>query len=299
MSNTTLYPTRLFGQRKWTGLFFNKNPNTVTYEDVQKFKEYLQYALHVENLSPKQIATRHNFVSGDFGTVIKNCFQLKLKDLKTAQKNTALQKGNIVTDKKVIYNQKCAFKLSQQDMIRIPGFDLLVEHGIYHAVKNPNGIVRDHILSRAEGYQKGYDPKIISHPANCQFITNADNIKKSSSSDITYKQLQERIALWDQQTPLLQVKERRKVPKSSEHIEKIRASINDRYAKIKSGELTITKNSGRSGRPETFSKKHDWAVINALLQTLLTLSAVSKQLNISYEDLKKAKAKGLIKKPFD
>lgn len=296
MSNTNLYPTRRFGQRKWTGLFFNKHPDTITYDDVHQFQAYLQQAIHVENLSPKQLATRHNFVCTDFGAIIKSCFKIKLKDLKTAQKNTAIQKGNTVTDAKSLYYQQCEFKLSQEEMTRIPGFDLLIEHGIYHSVKNPNGIVRDHILSRSEGYQKGYNPDQIRHPANCQFMTNYENIKKNSSSDITYDQLLARIASWEKQTESMPVTERRKVSMTKEHIENIRLAINARYQKIKSGELPGPKNN--IGRPETFSKKHNWADINTVLQTVLTLSAVSKQLNISYEDLKKAKSKGLISKPL-
>jgi len=292
MSNTNLYPTRCFGQRKWTGLFFNKDPDTVTYDDVHQFQAYLQQAIHVENLSPKQLATRHNFVCTDFGAIIKSCFKIKLKDLKTAQKNTAIQKGHAVTDAKSLYYKQCEFKLSQEEMTRIPGFDLLIEHGIYHPAKNPNGIVRDHILSRSEGYQKGYNPDHIRHPANCQFITNYENIKKNSSSDITYDQLLEQIALWEQKSQSMPAKERRTVPRTKEHIENIRLAINARYQKITSGELPGLKN--HIGRPETFSKKYNWEEINLLIDSGLSLPAIARQLQISYYDLIKARSKGFI-----
>jgi hypothetical protein len=294
MSNTNLYPTRRFGQRKWTGLFFNKHPDTVTYDDVHQFQAYLQQAIHVENLSPKQLATRHNFVCTDFGAIIKSCFKIKLKDLKTAQKNTAIQKGNAVTDAKSLYYQQCEFKLSQEEMTRIPGFDLLIEHGIYHSVKNPNGIVRDHILSRSEGYQKGYNPDHIRHQANCQFITNYENIKKNSSSDITYDQLLERITSWEKQTESMPATERRKVPMTKEHIENIRKSIIERYRKIQSGEIPRPSKSG--GRPETFSKKHNWDYINGLLETGATFKQISAQEKMSFWDLVKAKRLGYIRK---
>lgn len=301
MSNTNLYPARLFGQRKWTGLFCNKSPDTVTYDDVEQFRQYLHNAIHVENLSPKQIAARHNFESSNFGTIMAVIFKIKLKDLRTAQKNSAIQKDRVLTDAKSLYYKQCGFKLSQQDVTRVPGFDLLIKNGMYHPVNNPNGMVRDHILSRSEGYQKGYDPAIISHPANCQFITNYENIKKNSASDITYEQLLVRIQLWNQEGLALPITQRRKVAKLPEHVEKIRASINARYQKIKAGEIPALNKNGKlstGGRPETFSKKYNWTEINVLIEKGFTLMAVSRHLQISYDDLKKAKYKGLIKKPL-
>ncbi len=64
------------------------------------------------------------------------------------------------------------------------------------SLENKTGVVRDHILSRKDGWVNGIEPQIISHPANCQFLTLSDNSKKGDRSWITYEQLLERINVW-------------------------------------------------------------------------------------------------------
>jgi len=196
------------------------------------------------------------------------------------------------------YYSLCKFKLSQKEMEQIPGFNLLKIHGMYHPVRNPLGMVRDHILSRAEGYLKKYNPAHIRHPANCQFITNLENIKKNMHSDITYEQLIERITLWEQNIVPLLSKERRKIEKSPAHIENIRISIIRRYADIRSGKLTSDMGTSlKAGRKETFSHKHDWSVINELILQGHTLASITRMLPISIDDLTKARRQGLISRP--
>lgn len=56
----------------------------------------------------------------------------------------------------------------------------LVEHGIF-GKQNPKGWVRDHIVSRMIGFEFDIPAFIIRHPANMQFISHADNIKKGFS----------------------------------------------------------------------------------------------------------------------
>lgn len=156
-------------------------------------------------------------------------------------------------------------------------------------------MVRDHILSRSEAYQKGYDPAHIRHPANCQFITNQENIRKNSHSDITYEQLLERISLWEKNVVPELAKERRTVEKSSQHIVNIRNSIVNRLNKIRAGEITSTMGKV-GGRPATFHKKFEWDVINQDIKSGLTYSEISKLRNISYAQLRKAQRLGLIRR---
>lgn len=296
MSNASnLYPKRRSAACKYAGIYLKKNPDEITYTDIQVFKEYLYDAIHNQNLSPKQISTLNEFNSSNFCGIITGSFGIKLKDHKSAQRNTAIQKGNMITDHKRLYYKQCEFDLSQKEMTKIPGFDLVIKHGMYHPVNNPNGAVRDHILSKAEAYQKGYDPSHIRHPANCQFITNQENIKKNSHSDITYDQLLERISLWEQNVVPELSKERRIVEKSPEHIENIRKAIVNRYEKIRSGEI-IVGGDGRKGigRPPTFHKKHDWDLINQDILDGLTRKQICEKRNITIDTLMGAKRKGLV-----
>lgn len=55
---------------------------------------------------------------------------------------------------------------------------LLNECGVFHSIKNKNGVVRDHIYSRRSGLENGVFPEILRHPVNCQLLTNVDNSKK-------------------------------------------------------------------------------------------------------------------------
>lgn len=288
-----LYPKKRVTTRAFVGVYLNKDPELITYADIEIVKNYLNKCINIENLSPKQIADKHHFVVADFGWIIKTHFDIKLKDHKTAQKNTAIQKGIVLTDAKYLYYKECEFNLSKQEITQIPGFDLLIKRGVYHPIKNPNGMVRDHILSRSEAYQKGYDPAHIRHPANCQFITNYENIKKNSHSGITYEQLLERISLWEQNLVPELSKERRVVEKTAEHIENIRKGVIARLDKIRSGE--ISSNMGKAGgRPATFHKKFEWHIINQDIKNGLTYSEISKLRNISYAQLRKAQRLGLI-----
>lgn len=285
-----LYPKRQHATIKYTALLLNKIPHTITYSDVAQFKDAIHKMVWTDNLSPAQIAVRLGITHTNFGMYITKCLYLPLRDLKSAVKNTAIQQGTARTDEKDIYYSECEFKLSQDEMVRIPGFHLITEIGIYHSVNNPNGAVRDHILSKAEAYQKAYDPTHIRHPANCQFITNYENIKKNRHSDITYEQLLDRISLWEQHIVPELDKERRTVIKTLSHLDNISKGVRSRLDKIKSGEI-----SGKiGGRPATFHTKHDWATINDDISKGLTRAEIYALRGCSMHDLAKAKRLGLI-----
>lgn len=127
--SSDLYPKRRVTTREFAGVYLNKDPELITYADIEIVKNYLNTCINIENLSPKQIADKHNFVVGDLGWIIKTHFDIKLKDHKTAQKNTAIQKGVALTDAKYLYYKECEFNLSKQEMTQIPGFDHLIKRG--------------------------------------------------------------------------------------------------------------------------------------------------------------------------
>ena len=296
MSNkkSELYPRKKFATRKLASLYLNKNSADITYHDIELLKNYLNIELHTNNLSPAQIAIKLGHSTPHIHHIIHG-IGLKTKDVKTAVNNTKRQLGLIRTDEKYTYYKECEFNLTRAEMEKIPGFYLLLENGIFHPVKNPNGAVKDHILSRAEAYQHGYDPAHIRHPANCRFITNMENLKKSSSSDITYEELLKRISNWENNVVPTLNTIRRPVQKTPEHIEKIRQSTIAYYEKVKSGEIKSTREKSISiGRKPTFHTRYDWGPINEDVRNGLSRTDICKKHGITIHTLTKAKLLRLV-----
>jgi hypothetical protein len=69
------------------------------------------------------------------------------------------------------------------------GVEKLRSIGIFHYKNNPNGVVRDHKVSRRDGLYHGVFPEIIRHPCNCQILTNSENTSKGSKSSISIEEL--------------------------------------------------------------------------------------------------------------
>jgi hypothetical protein len=78
----------------------------------------------------------------------------------------------------------------------IKGTGLIEEYGIFNSISNSKGVVRDHIFNRRDGLAMGVFPEILRHPANCQIITHADNVKKRSNSEKTLDRLLQDILEW-------------------------------------------------------------------------------------------------------
>ena len=95
----------------------------------------------------------------------------------------------------------CQFKFSLNEYPDKFDFDLVKKYGWYSAKNrgnNLNGVSRDHMFSIKEGFLQNIDPKIISHPANCQLLRHEDNFhKKGCKCSITLEELQKRINDWD------------------------------------------------------------------------------------------------------
>lgn len=104
--------------------------------------------------------------------------------------------GKKITDEKYVYWKNCQFRFSPYKYPNMEGYDLLLKYGIYHPIKNPNGITRDHIFSIYDGFKKGINPKYIRHPANCRLVFLSENSSKNTKSSISEKELFERIENW-------------------------------------------------------------------------------------------------------
>jgi hypothetical protein len=99
------------------------------------------------------------------------------------------------------YRLDANFKFNLKDYSDEFDFSLVKEHGWYSPTnKNNNldGVSRDHMFSVREGFEKGVDPKIISHPANCRLMIHTENISKNKKSFITIEELLDRIEKFEQ-----------------------------------------------------------------------------------------------------
>lgn len=55
---------------------------------------------------------------------------------------------------------------------------LLSQIGLFNAVKNPKGLVRDHKYSRYKGFENKVFPVLVRHPANFRLVTSSENVAK-------------------------------------------------------------------------------------------------------------------------
>ena len=97
--------------------------------------------------------------------------------------------------RKIEYYEKTKFNLVGT-IHKVDGYELLVKYGMYNRKTNPGGVVRDHIISKNFGFKNNIDPYLLSHPANCRFIFQIDNAKKSSKSLMTIEDLLLKIENW-------------------------------------------------------------------------------------------------------
>lgn len=97
-----------------------------------------------------------------------------------------------------LYYIQCAFKFSKTLYKYLPGYELLEQYGWYKPIKNNRlGATKDHMVSIYYGWTHNIDPKIISHPANCQIMLLSDNSSKGEKCSITIEQLLKRIEQWE------------------------------------------------------------------------------------------------------
>lgn len=195
---------------------------------------------HLESgMSPAEIRDHYHLNYTDFGMFIKKC--LELKTLRDAAINLAEKSGRRVTDEKILYYKACQFNFDPYSMPNIPNYHLLLERGVYHPLTNPSGMCRDHMVSVAYGWRYNIPSEIISHPCNCQYLSNIDNLSKNDKSSMTIEELKERIASQDM-SPI--INQAVLLPKSQEHKDKI-SRTNSLYRMVTNGSqnLRILKSS--------------------------------------------------------
>ena len=184
-----------------------------------------------DGMSPAEIKKLYGIEYTDFGMFLKKCLGLTLLTKKDAVNNFYKKVGKSVTDEKLLYRKACEFSFDPYSLPHIPGYDKLLESGIYHPVKNPDGVCRDHMVSVAYGWRNKIDPTIISHPCNCQFLPNYDNLVKNDKSCLQIDELILRIQTMDM-SPVRN--ESKTLLKSDSHKKKI-SEKNSQYMTITNG----------------------------------------------------------------
>ncbi len=98
------------------------------------------------------------------------------------------------------YRKQCAFRFSIKQFPHEFDLSLIQKYGWYKAKNhgnNLNGVSRDHKYSILDGFLNHVDPKIISHPANCELMCHSKNSSKHSKSSISLEKLLDRIKIWE------------------------------------------------------------------------------------------------------
>lgn len=77
-----------------------------------------------------------------------------------------------------LYYKECDWVGNVLDYLSEEETNLLKENGVWNAKHNKKGFVRDHKLSRKEGWLLNVNPKIMRHPCNCSLLTHRENVQK-------------------------------------------------------------------------------------------------------------------------
>lgn len=91
------------------------------------------------------------------------------------------------------YRYKARFKINSENISTIKGYDLFLKLGRYHPTDNPNGVVKDHMVSVDFGRRNNIPPEVIGNLMNCEFLSFRDNLKKSNDCSMTIEKLLKRI----------------------------------------------------------------------------------------------------------
>jgi YHS domain-containing protein len=110
-------------------------------------------------------------------------------------------KGRIVKYDLNCYRRMAKFNFNLATYPEEFDFSLIKKFGWYSPTNkkdNLGGVSRDHIVSVKFGFINDIDPKIISHPANCQLLVHNENISKNHRSHMSLENLLLRIGWWEQ-----------------------------------------------------------------------------------------------------
>ena len=197
----------------------------ITYHDLYILKKIFSKLMYGDGLSPKNIQNKFSIdIKSCLGVFMKRTLKIKSRNFSDAAKNYRKNIGDI-PEKRRQYRLDANFKFSPYIYPNIPGYDLLLERGMYHPTKNPDGMTRDHILSIEYGYRNNIDPELLKHPANCQFLTMKENAAKGTKYGMIENELKERIKQWNYDNIKPANTSYKKLPKTEEQKIKISESL--------------------------------------------------------------------------
>lgn len=189
-----IIPMKFTGIIKHTKKILNLDSSTyVTAQHVITVSALLQS--HLDNdMSPEQIRQLYDIQHSNFNMGLKSFPGVTTKtSAENGQRLCRIHEATTDISARKLYAKRCQFKFDSYLMPKVPGYDKLLELGMFHATKNPGGVCRDHMMSIEFGFRNNIPHDMLSHPANCQLITNHENITKGTGSILTEAELHNRI----------------------------------------------------------------------------------------------------------
>jgi len=162
----------------------SKALKNIRYSNRKRRPEWLEYYEHHPNRC-KQCNTTLNYKKRN------NKFCTRLCGNKYARKTISEYRK---------YQLDTKFNFNLSDYSDEFNFKLIEQYGWYTAKNrgdNHTGVSRDHMFSVNAGFAAGIPPGIISHPANCNLMIHANNVKKYTNCSITIDELKYKIEQWN------------------------------------------------------------------------------------------------------
>jgi len=188
-----IHDNDLFCSKSCSNSYSNKNRKGISYNLTEEGLNTLRNSAFLNfGIKPKEKVEK----------ICIECGQMFSNDNKKFCGNNCKKNYHVKnTEPYQRYKQLANFKFNLKDYSDEFDFSLVKEHGWYSPTnKNNNldGVSRDHMFSVREGFEKGIDSKIISHPANCRLMIHNENISKNKKSVITIEELLDRIEKFEQ-----------------------------------------------------------------------------------------------------
>jgi hypothetical protein len=150
----------------------------------------------------KKVPPKHSEMPPPYTKVYFKICKITGKSWWTPIHQLRIHPSAILSFKDYSYQCRFTFGISKYSSWFNYSSELISEYGWYAAKNrgdNLNGCSRDHLYSVYDGFKNKIDPKIISHPANCEIKPHKENQHKHSKSSITIEQLLERISYFEKQ----------------------------------------------------------------------------------------------------
>lgn len=174
--------------------FYSNRGRIVTWQEKirQGMKKYMSSEKYINN-------KKHNKQNHIF-KICLNCNNKFKKNKIFCSMKCKKEYEKLNTNSLQRYRVQCKFDFNLADYKEEFDFSLVEQYGWYSPTNKKNnlsGVSRDHIFSVKDGFEMNIDPKILSHPANCQLLVHSKNVSKHRNSSITLEELLKRIEEFD------------------------------------------------------------------------------------------------------